>query len=195
MRQKFSGICVLLGNASKVSWLSALLLSSLVTLLANAATPELQTPAPVIYLADNLDEKDKLGWCIDTLGRGWSEQLQTHSCKPQGGDVQFSYDKETRQIMSVEFAGKCATLHEAAAAGVSFDLLDCSATSAVQVFIYNAETLEFMPEGDRSLCIAAGAASKSAGPFMSRNLELAPCASTDASLKQWVVKEDLPESF
>jgi len=191
MRQKFPGICVLRGNASKVSWLSALLLSSLVTLSANAATPELQTPAPVIYLADNIDEKDELGWCIDTLGRGWSEQLQTHSCKPQGGDVQFSYNKETRQIMSVEFPGKCATLHEAAAAGVSFDLLDCSSTSADQLFIYNAETLEFIPEGDRSLCIAAGAESRTAGPFMSRNLELAPCASTDARLKQWVVKGDM----
>ena len=191
MEQKFTGICVLFCSASKISWLSALLLSSLVTLSANAATPELQTPAPVIYLADNLDEKDKLGWCIDTLGRGWSEQLQTHSCKPQGGDVQFSYDKETRQIMSVEFPGKCATLHEAAAAGVSFDLLDCSSTSAAQLFIYNAETLEFIPEGDRSLCIAAGAESGSAGPFMSRNLELAPCASTDASLKQWVIKGDM----
>jgi hypothetical protein len=191
MRQKFSGIYVLVGNASKISWLAAFLLSSLATLSANAATPELQTPAPVIYLADNLDEKDKLGWCIDTLGRGWSEQLQTHSCKPQGGDVQFSYNKETRQIMSVEFQGKCATLHEPPAAGVSFDLLDCSATSAAQLFSYNAETLEFMPEGDRSLCIAAGAASKSAGPFMSRDLELAPCAATDASLKQWVVKGDL----
>ena len=191
MRQKFSGMCVLLGNASKISWLSAFLLSSLVTLSANAATPELQTPAPVIYLADNIDEKDELGWCIDTLGRGWSEQLQTHSCKPQGGDVQFSYNKETRQIASVEFPGKCATLHETAAAGVSFDLLDCSSTSAAQLFIYNAETLEFMPEGDRSLCIAAGAESRSAGPFMSRDLELAPCASTDAKLKQWVVKGDM----
>jgi len=190
MRQKFSDICMLIGNVSKVSWLAAFLLSSLVTLPANAATPELQTPAPVIYLADNIDEKDELGWCIDTLGRGWSEQLQTHSCKPQGGDVQFSYNKETRQIESVEFQGKCATLHETAAAGVSFDLLDCSATSAAQLFIYNTETLEFMPEGDRSLCIAAGAESRSAGPFMSRVLELAPCASTDASLKQWVVKGD-----
>ena len=191
MGQKITDICVLFGNASKVSLLSAFLLSSLVTLSANAATPELQTPAPVIYLADNLDEKDKLGWCIDTLGRGWSEQLQTHSCKPQGGDVQFSYNKETRQIMSVEFQGKCATLHETAAAGVSFDLLDCSATSAAQLFVYNAESLEFMPEGDRSLCIAAGAGSKSAGPFMSRDLELAPCASTDAKLKQWIVKADM----
>ena len=175
----------------RLTWLSVLLLSLLVTLPANAATPELQTPAPVIYLADNLDEKDNLGWCIDTLGRGWSEQLQTHSCKPQGGDVQFSYNEETRQIMSVEFPGKCATLNAAAAAGVSFDLLDCSATSAVQMFIYDAETLEFMPEDDRSLCIAAGSESKSAGPFMSRVLELVPCASTDDSLKQWIVKGDM----
>jgi len=189
MEQKFSGTNVSFGSAIKVTWISALLLSSLVTLSANAATPELKTPAPVIYLADNLDEKDELGWCIDTLGRGWSEQLQTHSCKPQGGDVQFSYNEETRQIMSVEFPGKCATLHETAAAGVSFDLLDCSATSAAQLFIYNAESLEFMPEDDRSLCVAAGAESRSAGPFMSRVLELAPCASTDARLKQWVVKD------
>jgi hypothetical protein len=191
MEQQLTGIRALFGSASNLSCLSALFLSSLVTLPANAAAPQLQTPAPVIYLADNMDEKDELGWCIDTLGRGWSEQLQTHSCKPQGGDVQFSYNKETLQITSVEFSGKCATLHETAAAGVSFDLLDCSSTSAAQLFIYNAETLEFMPEGDRSLCIAAGAASKSAGPFMSRNLELAPCASTDASLKQWVVKGDM----
>ena len=93
----------------------------------------LQTPEPVIYLADNLDEQDNLGWCIDILGRGWSEQL----------------------------------------------------------FTYNAETSEFMPEGDHSLCIAAGAGSQSAGPFMSRILELAPYASTDAKLKQWVIKGEL----
>ncbi len=191
MGQKFPGIYVLFGAASKTFWLATLLLSSLVTLSVNAAPPELQTPEPVIYLADNIDEKDELGWCIDTLGRGWSEQLQTHSCKPQGGDVQFSYNKETRQIASVEFPGKCATLHESAAAGVSFDLLDCSSTSTEQLFMYNAETSEFMPEGDQSLCIAAGAESRSAGPFMARDLELAPCASTDAKLKQWVVKGEM----
>jgi hypothetical protein len=175
-------------NTNTIARLAAISLSLLVAPLAQADSPQLQTPAPVIYLADNLDEKDNLGWCIDTLGRGWSEQLQTHSCKPRGGDVQFSFNEETRQIMSVEFPGKCATLHEAAAEGVSFDLLDCSAESENQLFVYNAETLEFMPEGDHSLCITAGAESRSAGPFMSRELELAPCDSTDASLKQWVVK-------
>ena len=57
-----------------------------------AAPPELQTPAPVIYLADNLDEQDKLGWCIDTVGRGLFDRLHAHSCKPHGGDVQFKFD-------------------------------------------------------------------------------------------------------
>jgi hypothetical protein len=188
MAQKFSRIFCLFAAARRASCLATLAAASLVTLSAVAAPPELQTPGPVIYLADNIDEKDNLGWCIDTLGRGWSEQLQTHSCKPQGGDVQFSYDKDTRQIASVEFPGKCATLHEPAAAGVSFDLLDCSSTSAEQLFMYNADTSEFMPEGDHSLCIAAGDASQSAGPFMSRVLHLAPCASTDAILKAWIVK-------
>ena len=158
---------------------------------AIAAPPVLQTPEPVIYLADNIDEQEELGWCIDTLGRGWSEQLQTHSCKPQGGDVQFAYGRDSRQIMSVEFPGKCATLHEPAAAGVSFDLLDCSSTSSAQLFSYDAETLEFTPENDRSLCITAGAESRTAGPFMARTLELAPCASTDDAFKQWIVKGDM----
>ena len=106
----------------------------------------------------------------------------------KAGTYNFPITIETLQIVSVEFAGKCATLHESAAAGVSFDLLDCSSESAEQKFIYNADTSEFMPESDQSLCIAAGSASKSAGPFMSRVLELAPCASTDTTLKQWVVK-------
>jgi len=163
----------------------------MVVLSVNAAPPELQTPEPVIYLADNLDEKDNLGWCIDTLGRGWSEQLQTHSCKPQGGDVQFFYNVETRQIASVEFPGKCATLHETASAGVSFDLLDYSSTSSQQLFTYSADSSEFSPEADRNLCVAAGAGSQAAGPFMSRRLELAPCISTDARLKQWVIKGGL----
>ena len=104
--------------------------------------------------------------------------------------MQFAYDGEARQIVSVEFPGKCATLHEEAAVGVSFDLLDCSSTSPAQLFSYDAETLEFTPENDSSLCIAAGAESRAAGPYMSRDLVLAPCVSTDAALRQWIVKGD-----
>ncbi|WP_159020052.1 hypothetical protein [Algibacter sp. L3A6] len=54
--------------------------------------PIIQTPAPLIHLADNLDEQDELGWCIDTQGNGFAENLHAHSCKPDGGDVQFYYN-------------------------------------------------------------------------------------------------------
>ena len=75
------------------------------TVLAEA--PTIQTVGPVIHLADNLDEEAKLGWCIDTEGRGESDRLHTHSCKPTGDDVLFSYEPATGMIKSVTYAGKC----------------------------------------------------------------------------------------
>ena len=58
------------------------------------------------------DEADDLGWCIDTIGRGMSDRLHAHSCKPRGGDVQFRLSETTGQIASVAFEGKCmANLH------------------------------------------------------------------------------------
>lgn len=99
-----------------------------------AEAPLLQTPAPVIFLADNLNERDNLGWCMDTLGHGFSEQLHTHSCKPNGGDVQFSYNEDSQQIMSVAFAGKCATLNTDTDSQISFALLDCLPDAANQRF-------------------------------------------------------------
>ena len=159
-----------------------------VPLWAEAAPPSLRTPAPVIYLADNLDEQDRLGWCIDTVGRGFGERLHAHSCKPQGGDVQFAYDAEARRIVSATFAGKCAALTGPAAAGTSLGLVDCAKEAASQDFDYDGGALAFRPGGDRTLCLAVGAASRSAGPFMSRDLALASCASTDPRYRQWRVK-------
>ena len=49
-----------------------LLLCLILPFAVQADPPAIRTPAPVIYLADNLDEQDKLGWCIDTKGRGFS---------------------------------------------------------------------------------------------------------------------------
>lgn len=109
-------------------------------LTANAETPNLQTPEPVIYLSDNLDEKDKLGWCIDTEGRGFSEQLHAHSCKPQDGDVQFYYSKETKKIISATYTAKCATLLSPATDGISLGLVDCSTSSSLQLFTYVHDT-------------------------------------------------------
>ena len=48
-----------------------------------ASEANIKTPSPVIHLKDNLDETDGLGWCIDTVGRGYAETLHAHSCKPQ----------------------------------------------------------------------------------------------------------------
>ena len=159
---------------------------------AYAAPPDLRTPAPVIYLADNLDEQDKLGWCIDTVGRGYGERLHAHSCKPRGGDVQFRYEEAARRIASATFSGKCAALVAPAAAGATLGLVDCADNATGQVFDYDASAMEFRPGAERTLCLVAGAASRSAGPYMSRDLALAPCASTGAKFKQWRIKKARP---
>ena len=108
------------GSSVKVCLRGVFLLMLCSPMAAYSAPPDLQTPAPVIYLADNLDEQDNLGFCIDTVGRGFSERLHAHSCKPRGGDVQFDYDR--RRIVSATYAGKCATLQAPAAAGVSLGI-------------------------------------------------------------------------
>ena len=174
------------GSSVKVCLRGVFLLMLCSPMAAYSAPPDLKTPTPVIYLADNLDEQDNLGFCIDTVGRGFSERLHAHSCKPRGGDVQFDYDRS--RIVSATYAGKCATLQAPAAAGVSLGLLDCSEASAGQIFDYDVDAMEFRPGADRNLCLVVGAESRTAGPFMSRSLELAPCASTDAARKQWRVK-------
>ena len=160
---------------------------SVISHKTQAAPPQLQTPAPVIYLADNLDEQDKLGWCIDTQGRGLSERLHAHSCKPQGGDVQFKFKAGTGQIMSAEYAAKCAELL-APGGSVTFGLLACKAGAASQSFTFDSNSGEFHPKGKNDLCLVVGAGSRSAGPFMSRNLDLAACASTAVKFKKWIVK-------
>ena len=154
--------------------------------LASENAPIIQTPAPIIYLNDNLDEKDKLGWCIDTKGREFTEQLHAHSCKPAGDDVLFSYDDVSGQIRSATYANKCAQIL-AEDAEVDFGLLDCDGQNTNQQFDYNGDTFEFHPRGKDDQCIAAGAASASAGPYMSRSLLLAPCNQVAPKLKRWTI--------
>ena len=102
--------------------------------------------------------------------------------------MQFRYDSGAQRIVSATYDGKCATLTAAAVAGVTLGLVDCSKDSAAQVFDYDSQAMEFRPGADKTLCLAAGAASRSAGPYMSRALALAPCSSTDAAFKQWRIK-------
>lgn len=168
--------------------LAAGLLSTSKTLAGPNDTPlSLKTPAPVIHLASNLDEKDGLGWCIDTLGRGFATDLQTHSCKPQGGDVQFDFNAETGAIRSVAYPDYCVTLRPDGVP-TDFGLATCAEGDPSQRFSYDAGTGALTPADTPGQCITAGAASRSAGPFMSRELVLAECATTDPELRRWVVK-------
>ena len=172
-------------SAAVATAFSVFAVAAVAAVAAAAAEPDLKTPAPVIYLADNLDEKDNLGWCIDTVGRGLSDRLHAHSCKPRGGDVQFRFDGKTGQIQSATFDGKCAELLNAASSGVKMGLLDCGGEG--QAFTFDADSGEFRPKSDASLCLVVGANGRSAGPFMSRDLMLESCASTDPKFKRWVI--------
>ena len=165
--------------------------------LALDNAPIIQTNPPFIILNNNLDEKDKLGWCIDTKGRGFTEELHAHSCKPTNkdasfvfdDDVLFRYDKASGQIRSATYANKCAQIL-AEGAKVDFGLLDCDGQNSNQQFEYNADTFEFHPRGKGDDCIAVGEASAAAGPYMSRALALVSCESTTPALKQWTIVSD-----
>ncbi|MGY3795818.1 ricin-type beta-trefoil lectin domain protein [Aquimarina sp. 433] len=150
-------------------------------------TPIIQSPAPLIHLADNLDEQDQLGWCIDTQGNGFSENLHTHSCKPTGGDVQFIYNEETFQICSVEFTGFCIEMVGGPAEGMSLSLVESNTDSSDQKFIYDENSGEFNPEANTNLCLAAGDTSGVAGIYMFRSLTLELSSETEESLKKWVI--------
>ncbi len=172
--------------------LAATLLVSFGLLTAEAEPPVLQSGTPVIYLADNLDEKDKLGWCIDTKGRGFAETLHAHSCKPAGhgdNDTQFSYDAKSGQIRSVAFKGKCMAFSAPENKAQPFGLLDCASGAASQKFVYEPRSMEIRIGSDTSRCVVVGAGSASAGPFMSRALLYADCGSVAEKFKQWVVKK------
>ena len=150
--------------------------------------PDIQTKGTVICLADNLNEEAKLGWCIDTQGRGFSDQLHSHSCKPEGGDTQFSFDVKSGMIQSVEFDGKCMTLSEPDNTAIPFGLLDCVDGDATQQFIYDTESMEFRLGTDQSRCVTVAESISNAGPYQSRQLIFAPCADLSPSFKQWVIR-------
>ena len=165
----------------------AIISSGILTNVTLAESPDLKTPAPVIYLSDNLDEVDKLGWCIDTVGRGLSDKLHAHSCKPRGGDVQFSYNEESLQIASATYENKCAVIDGDVTAGTTLGLVECDTEATAQQFVFGAETGTFHPKSDEALCLAVGEASRSAGPFLSRDLALASCEETDGKFTHWTI--------
>ncbi len=166
----------------------ALFLSCAFGATVQAEPPNVQTPSPVIHLADNLDEPDRLGWCIDTQGRGYSDNLHVHSCKPQGGDVQFRFDAQSGQIASVAFDGKCVERIAAADPATPFGLRDCADGASEQRFDFDPQTGRITPGDAPGECLAAGGESRQAGPFLSRDLTLAVCETADPTRATWGVR-------
>ncbi|NQY61848.1 hypothetical protein [Cognatishimia sp.] len=152
-------------------------LCAMLPVAALAESPALQTPAPVLYLADNLDEPDALGYCLDTVGRGLSDRAHLHSCKPRGGDVQFMHDDQG-QIKSATLDDLCLDVSEGSA------LTRC-AGGAGQVFTWS-DTAELRLAADPDLCLASAPESRRAGPFVARDLVLASCETIPIDLKTWV---------
>ncbi|RVU82811.1 hypothetical protein EOL70_19915 [Leucothrix sargassi] len=167
---------------------------------AMAEAPEIKATAPIIYLADNLDEADKLGWCIDTVGAGFNEKIHSHSCKPYSGDdtsarsndIKFSFNVETGQIASHTFENKCVDLNDPENETVPFGLVDCTESES-QKFVYAEDKGQLQLASDASRCVAVAPTSTSAGPFMSRSLMVKDCEGTDALYTTWLIKA-LPEA-
>lgn len=150
--------------------------------------PEIQMVGPVIYLADNLNEKEKLGWCIDTEGKGQGDQLQAHSCKPAGDDTQYSYDISTSTIRSVNYDNQCMSFNDPENAVNPLGLVDCLDDDPKQQFAYDSDNMEIRIGDDPSQCVTVAETIVEAGPYQSRDLLVASCQDLSANFKQWVVR-------
>lgn len=154
-----------------------------------AESPIIQTEGPIIHLADNLDEAAMLGWCIDTEGRGLSEKLHAHSCKPTGGDVLFTYAPDKGRIESATYAGMCMAYNAPDSAENPFGLIACDDTDPNQRFVHDAESGQIRLGADETQCVTVSATIDDAGPFQSRDLLLAACKELDPSFTTWVIRD------
>jgi hypothetical protein len=154
-----------------------------------ADNPIIQTEGPIIYLADNLDEAAMLGWCIDTEGRGESDQLHAHSCKPTGGDVLFSYGADNGRIESATYTGRCMAYNAPTNAENPFGLITCDDSDPDQRFVHDTESGQLHLGTDPTQCVTVSASIDDAGPFQSRDLLLAACEDLEPSFKTWIIRD------
>ncbi len=153
-----------------------------------AQTPTIQTEGPIIHLAENLDEAEMLGWCIDTEGRGQSEQLHAHSCKPTGDDVLFSYLPDSNMIQSATYDDVCMAYNAPEDAENPFGLIACDPADEAQTFVYDEASMEIRLGTDGTHCVTVSQTIDNAGPYQSRDLLLAACDTLEPSFKQWVIQ-------
>lgn len=167
-----------------------LLLSAIAPVFAEA--PKVPSDAPYLVLSDNQDEPNGYGFCLDTAGRGKTDLLQSHTCKParkdkEGNavkhDTQFWYDAENKRVESVAYPGLCMQVLISPYTTV-FGLLECG-DQPRQKFVYSADDKMLKMEEDQTQCISVVSETKKAGPWSSRALALTACDDTEDSLKQW----------
>jgi hypothetical protein len=174
--------------SSNLAFAALIVLGQSIPFSAHAEAPSLQTDGHVIHLADNLNEEASLGWCIDTEGRGLSDQLHAHSCKPEGDDVLFTYAAETGMIASATYDGLCMAYNDPENADNPFGLVSCDEGDPAQQFVYDDASMEMRLASDPAQCVTVAEIIDDAGPYQSRDLILAPCGALEASFKQWVIR-------
>lgn len=157
-----------------------------------ADAPQVPSDAPFFVLADNLDEPNGYGFCLDTAGRGLSDFMQAHSCKPAAkdaagkptpNDTQFTYDAESMRVESVAYPGVCMQILVSTYT-TAFALLDCD-DHPRQKFVFSSEDKTLRMDEDQSMCVGVTSETVEAGPWSRRDLALAPCEDTENALKQW----------
>ncbi len=176
-------------NASTSAFLIALTFGLSIAQPTFADAPNIQTNGPIIYLADNLGEAASLGWCIDTEGRGRSDQLHAHTCKPTGDDVLFVYVADSGLIQSATYADLCMAYNAPDDTENPFGLIACDGTDETQRFEYDEDSMEIRLGSNTTQCVTVATTIDDAGPYQSRDLILAACADLDPSFKQWVLQE------
>lgn len=172
----FSLICLLVGLGTSVS----------------ADAPQVPSDVPFIVLADNLDEPNGYGFCLDTAGRGLSDFVQAHSCKPPAkdgagnptpNDTQFMYDADNMRVESVAYPGVCMQVLMSTYT-TAFALLDCD-DHPRQKFVLSSEDQTLRMGEDQTMCVSVTSETIEAGPWSRRDVALTACDETEDALKQW----------
>ncbi|RVU85640.1 hypothetical protein EOL70_06720 [Leucothrix sargassi] len=180
-------------KANIIKLTSAIGLLLCATTPAFADAPKVPSDKPYFALADNLDEPNGYGFCLDTAGRGKTDLLQTHTCKPASkdkegkptpNDTQFWYDAENKRLESVAYPGMCMQVLMSPYANV-FALLECG-DQPRQKFVYSSENKMLKMDEDQTKCLSVVSETQKAGPWSSRALALTACEETEDSLKQWI---------
>jgi len=117
-----------------------------------------------------------------------SDQLQAHSCKPEGDDVLFTFAAQKGMIVSATYKGLCMAYSDPENAVNPFGLILCDEADTAQQFVYDDTTMEMRLASDTAQCVTVAETIDDAGPYQSRDLILASCDALNVNFKQWVIQ-------